>query len=369
MITSMSAQTSKQTSGNIDLRSGSLDRPSDKEMVRAMLQSDASYDGVFFTCVKTTGIFCIPSCPARKPLKRNVEFQPTVRGCLLAGYRPCLRCKPLAIGYDKPAWLDQLVALVESAPSEKITDADLRALDISPHAARRYFQRKFDISFQAYHRMRRMGLALRHIRSGGSDSEAAYDHGYESLSGFRDAFQKSFGVTPANCGNLTSIETQTIDTPVGPMVACATDEGVCLLEFADRRALQRQIATLKKRLSGVIVPGANARLKHLRSELQDYFAGKRKTFSVPLVVPGTPFQEFVWQQQLTIPFGETRSYEQIAKAIGRPKAQRAVGRASGDNRIAILIPCHRVVRSDGSLSGYGGGLWRKHFLLNLERSG
>jgi AraC family transcriptional regulator of adaptative response/methylated-DNA-[protein]-cysteine methyltransferase len=214
-----------------------------------------------------------------------------------------------------------------------------------------------------------MGLALKHIQAGGTDIEAAIDHGYESLSGFRDAFQKTFGVTPMTSKNLTCILTRTIDSPIGPLVACASDEGVCLLDFADRRALESQIETFKKRLNGVIIPGINQHLEQLSDEMSEYFFGERTTFTVPLVAPGTPFQEKVWAELARIPFAETRSYEQIAHSIGHPGAQRAIGRANGQNPIAIMVPCHRVIRSDGSLSGYGGGLWRKYYLLELERTG
>jgi len=269
---------------------------------------------------------------------------------------------------DTPAWLDDLLLRVDSAPADRFTDSDLRACGIDPYAVRRYFQRNFDLTFHAYHRSRRMGLALRHIQCGATDLRAAFDHGYESLSGFRDAFQKTFGVTPMNSKNLTAILTRTIDTPVGPLVACATDDGLCMLEFADRRALQKQVETLNRRLQGVVVPGINEHLEQLNVELQEYFAGDRTQFDIRLVTPGTEFQELVWAELRRIPFGQTRSYEQVASAVGHPSAQRAVGRANGDNRIAIVIPCHRVIRSDGTLSGYGGGLWRKHFLLDLERS-
>ncbi len=141
-----------------------------------------------------------------------------------------------------------------------------------------------------------------------------------------------------------------------------------MLEFADRRAFKKQIETLKRRTGGAIVPGTCDHLEQLGRELEEYFGGGREEFSVPLTAPGTDFQRRVWSQLRRIPYGETTSYERLAEAMGRPGAQRAVGRANGDNRIAILIPCHRVVRSDGTLCGYGGGLWRKQFLLDLERA-
>jgi AraC family transcriptional regulator of adaptative response/methylated-DNA-[protein]-cysteine methyltransferase len=154
---------------------------------------------------------------------------------------------------------------------------------------------------------------------------------------------------------------------VGPLVAGATARGVCFLEFADRPAFERQLAVLRKRLGTTIVPGRNEHIDRLADELSRYFAGKLTRFTVPLVVPGTAFQRSVWERLLRIPFGRTTSYGKLAEELGRPGAQRAVGRANGDNRVAIVIPCHRVVQKNGELRGYGGGLWRKKFLLDHER--
>src|SRR5262249_32136012 len=143
--------------------------------------------------------------------------------------------------------------------------------------------------------------------------------------------------------------------------------GICLLEFTDRRALETQLATVRRRFACAMVPGEHDLLERLQDELDEYFAGTRTEFTVPLVYPGSPFQRQVWEQLLQIPYGETRSYEDVARAVGTPAGQRAVGMANGQNRIAIVIPCHRVVNKDGRLGGYGGGLWRKQFLLDLER--
>jgi AraC family transcriptional regulator of adaptative response/methylated-DNA-[protein]-cysteine methyltransferase len=145
------------------------------------------------------------------------------------------------------------------------------------------------------------------------------------------------------------------------------DEGVCLLEFTDRRLLEARLAMAGRRFGAPVVPGANEHLERLRSELASYFAGSLRSFSVPLTYPGTPFQRRVWEQLLAIPYGETRSYQELAVAVGEPNAFRAVGRANGLNRIAILIPCHRVINKNGGLGGYGGGLRRKRYLLDLER--
>ena len=159
----------------------------------------------------------------------------------------------------------------------------------------------------------------------------------------------------------------TIETPLGPMAAAATDDGICLLEYTDPHRLEAQVAGLRRRVAPLIVDGDHPHLEKLRRQLVDYFAGGLKQFTVPIVAPGTPFEENVWRALQKIPYGQTRSYSEIAKELGSREGQRAVGRANGLNRIAIVIPCHRVVNQDGGLGGYGGGLWRKERLLDLER--
>jgi len=159
---------------------------------------------------------------------------------------------------------------------------------------------------------------------------------------------------------------QLLDSPIGPIAAAATAEGVCLVEFARPERLEPQLAELRRWFGSEPVDGSNPHLEQLKGELAEYFAGRRTQFSTPLVYPGTPFQQRVWNELLRIPYGQTRSYEELAAIVSSIKAQRAVGRANGTNRISILIPCHRVVNKDGKLGGYGGELWRKEFLLTLE---
>lgn len=348
-----------------------LDRPplpSRAEMERAFLQGDASYDGLFYTGVRTTGIFCRPSCSARKPKPENVEFFGTVKDVLFAGYRACLRCKPLETGEDHPAWLDALMARIDAEPSARIREADLKAMGLDPARVRRYFASRYGLTFQAYCRARRLSHALESIKHGGSVDDAVFDAGYESHSGFREAFVKAFGATPGAAGRTGTVHLGWIDTPLGPMIAGASDDGLVLLEFTDRRMLEAQLATVRKRFGAGLVPGEHPHLATLRTELEAYFAGTLTEFSLPLVAPGTPFEERVWAELLKIPYGETRSYEDVAVALDNRGAVRAVGRANGLNRIAIVIPCHRVVNKSGELGGYGGGLWRKRRLLHLEKS-
>ena len=332
-----------------------------------MLGRDASYDGVFFTAVKTTGIFCRPSCPGKKPHAKNVEYFPTAREALLAGYRPCKRCRPMDTNGRPPEWVARLLAEGERKPTRRWRDRDLRAMAIDPARARRYFNEHYGMTFQAYSRSRRMGVALAQIREGGPLMKVAMEHGYQSNSGFRDAFEKVFGQPPGKSQMVDHIVATIIESPIGSLLLGATDKALCLLEFSDRRALETQVATLRRRFDNSIVPGTNKWTEQAVDELTQYFEGKLKRFRVPIVYPGTPFQQTVWDRLRQIPYGETISYARLAKDVGQPNAQRAVGTANGKNRLAIIIPCHRVVNKDGKLGGYGGGLWRKQFLLDLER--
>jgi AraC family transcriptional regulator of adaptative response/methylated-DNA-[protein]-cysteine methyltransferase len=212
-----------------------------------------------------------------------------------------------------------------------------------------------------------MSEALQQIRAGAALDEVALGNGYESHSGFREAFARTFGQPPGRARTSGCVVVDWLESPLGPLVVGAVQKGVCLLEFTDRRMLETQFTTLRKRFEAPILPGNHEHLEQLKDEMARYFTGQLTNFNVPLVYPGTPFQQRVWEGLLRIPYGQTRSYEDLACAVGVPGGSRAVGRANGSNRIAIVIPCHRVVNKSGELGGYGGGLWRKQFLLDLER--
>ena len=341
--------------------------PSPEEMFRAFATRDARYEGVFFTGVRTTGIFCRPTCSARKPKHRNVEFYASVADALAAGYRACLRCRPLEPVGATPDWVRGLVAAVEAEPTRRWSDRELREqFDLDPTRVRRWFLKTHGLTFHAYSRARRLASAMAHVKEGRPLTNVAYDHGYESLSGFRDAFTRTFGTTPGRPGPDHAVLTR-LNTPLGPMVAGATSKGVCLLEFADRRMLETQLKRIAKRLGQPPVPGEHPLLDQLSGQLDEYFRGERRDFDLPLVLSGTPFQERVWNALLRIPYGETISYDELARRVDCPGGQRAVGRANGDNRIAVVVPCHRVIRASGAMGGYGGGLPRKQWLLDLER--
>jgi AraC family transcriptional regulator of adaptative response/methylated-DNA-[protein]-cysteine methyltransferase len=227
---------------------------------------------------------------------------------------------------------------------------------------------QYGMTFHSYCRAHRMGNALESIRNGMTLDEAIGESGYESHSGFRDAFQRVFGDAPVRSRAKGCILATWLETPLGPMVAGANREGVCLLEFTDRRMLETQFVTVRRRFRSSVVPGTNDHLEQLKEELARYFAAQLVRFTVPLLYPGTSFEERVWSELLRIPYGETRSYEELAAATGVSSAARAVGAANGRNRICIVIPCHRVINKNGELSGYGGGVWRKRLLLESERT-
>jgi O-6-methylguanine DNA methyltransferase len=255
----------------------------------------ASPDDRRFIAVTTTGIFCRPGCPAPAPLPGHVERLATARAALFAGYRACLRCRPL------------------EADGVAVTNAELRrAARLRPilGAARR-------------DRRRRSGTS----------------------------------------GVVVSM----LITPLGRILTGAIDEGICLLEFTDRPMLPTQLDVLSRRLGRPIVAGRHPHVDRLQAELDDYFARRGTSFEVPVVAPGSPFQERTWAELRSIPPGETLSYEELAERVGRPGAQRAVGTANGANRVALVIPCHRVVRKNGETGNYGGGRWRKAWLLAHEQ--
>jgi AraC family transcriptional regulator of adaptative response/methylated-DNA-[protein]-cysteine methyltransferase len=334
----------------------------------AIGKKDTFYEGVFITAVKTTGIFCRPSCRARKPKPENVIFYDTAQEALQNGFRPCKVCRPIESLDVTPEYIKDIIKELHQDPYLRIKDQDLRERDIEPSQIRRWFKKHHNMTFHTYQRMLRINTAFNSINRGETITNSAFDSGYESLSGFNESFSSIFGASPKNSDNKSVLNIVRFTTPIGPMFACASSKGICLLEFTDRRMLETEFNDLRKRLDAVILPGENRYLDQVQTEMEEYFAGKRKSFSVPLHTPGTDFQNSVWKILKDIPYGETRSYKQQAIAIGNPKAVRAVASANGHNRVGIIIPCHRVIGSDGSLTGYGGGLHRKKWLLDFEKA-
>ena len=341
--------------------------PSAETMYRALVNRDSTFEGIFYAGVRTTGIFCRPTCSAKKPARQNVDFFSTPSDALHGGYRPCLRCHPMDPDKRPPKLIERLRAEVERAPGGRLTDKELTALSIDPSTARRQFKRHYGMTFQAYYRARRLGLALREVKRGGRVDEVQNGSGFESASGFRDAFTRIFGEPPTSAKSQSGLFAERIETPLGAMLAIADDEGLRLLEFVDRRAMEHELGILRRRLRTNVVPGEHRYLTAVRKQLGEYFAGDRMEFNVPLAPVGSPFQMRAWKILQKIPAGETRSYSWMAEQLGDVNARRAVGHANGSNMLCIIIPCHRVIRADGTLCGYGGGLWRKKWLLDHER--
>ncbi|MBA3648081.1 MAG: bifunctional transcriptional activator/DNA repair protein Ada [Chitinophagales bacterium] len=337
-------------------------------MYNALVNKDSTFEGIFFAGVKTTGIFCRPTCPAKKPKPENVEYFSSAKEALLYGYRPCKVCEPLLLNGEEPAEIKNLLNELHQAPHVRIKASDLRDKKLDPVKIARWFKKNMSITFNSYQKSLRLVHAYGKIRQGEKVTSAAYDSGYESLSGFAGLFKKHTGFSPVKSIHHHIISIIRIPTPLGPMCAGATEDGICLLEFADRRMLETQFKRIERIFNAKVIPGTNTHLEKLTSQLNEYFNGTRKSFDVQLLLKGTSFQTKVWEALQTIPYGSTASYQFQAKHIGNANAVRAVARANGDNRIAIIVPCHRVIGSNGMLTGYGGGLWRKQYLLDLEKN-
>jgi len=337
-----------------------------EEKYNAIGKQESLYEGVFITAVTSTGIFCRPSCRAKKPKADNVVFYDSPQEALQNGFRPCKICKPMEPEGDCPNEIKQLIAELHENPFLKIKDYDLRKRDIEPSFIRRWFKKHHSMTFHSYQKLLRINKAYNQIKEGNSVTGTAFGVGYESLSGFNHSYKDIFGESPANSKDKNVINITRFTTKLGAMFACATNEGLCLLEFADRRLLEWEFTDLRKRLNAVILPGENIFLDQVQVEVQEYMDGKRKEFSVPLDTIGTDFQKKVWKMLQQIPYGETWSYQEQATKMGNSKAVRAVASANGYNKIGLIIPCHRVIGSNGDLTGYGGGIGRKKWLIEME---
>lgn len=337
-----------------------------QEYYEALVKKDSTYDGIFFAGIKTTGIFCHPTCTARKPKFENCQFYLTAEEALLAGFRPCKICHPMSFPHDILEEVKQLVTAVEEHPEKRWQESDFRELGLHSATARRKFKAVYGMTFVQYARSRRMGLAFKEIANGSKVIDQQVATGYESASGFNDAFTKIMG-NPAKKTAIKVLNANFISTPIGQMISLSDEKYIYLLEFADRRGLEHEIERLRLKLNARIIPGQNKINELLEQQLNQYFKKERTTFDVPLFRMGTSFQKKVWQILEEIPIGEVWSYKDIAEKLGDKNKVRAVGNANGANQLAIVIPCHRVIKTNGELGGYGGGLERKKYLLALER--
>src|SRR4029079_6442378 len=312
--------------------------------------------------VKSKGIYCKPSCPARRPKREHVEFFATADEARAAGYRACLRCKPDEVGRDREA-LARAVKLIEAAEEPLTLDEVAGTVGYAPHHFQRLFKRDLGVSPAEYARGLRNQRTQAALKANGRVTDAVYDAGYAGPSSFYSDAKERLGMTPSawrDGGRGETIRWTRWASTLGRMMIAATSKGICRLTFDDSEASLRRLFP-----RATIVEDAGA-LKELIEGALEAIERPVSAHQLPIDVAGTAFQEAVWRELRKIPAGETRSYAQIAAAIGHPKAVRAVGRAHGDNHICVLIPCHRVIRSDGSLGGYGGGIDRKKKLLAAE---
>lgn len=345
--------------------------PDPQILYQALLDRDPSYDGHVFVGVTSTGIFCRLSCPARKPKFENSRFFDHPSACLEAGFRPCQRCRPLDFLRRKEKVVAQLLDCLDQRPDHFWCEGDLVAMDLDPSTVRRAFKRHIGMTFLDLARLRRKARGLDTIASGHSVMDAQLDAGYQSGSGFREAIIRLIGDSPAHLKNRDLLKADWLETPIGTMLAVADRHHLHLLEFSERKGLPNELKKLRLYSQAAISFGRFAPIDQIETELQHYFtthgASKFSGFNTPLALHAPPFTRMVWDQLLQIPLGQTRTYAELAALSGRPTAIRAVANANGANQLAIIIPCHRTIGSDGTLTGYGGGLWRKRWLLEHEK--
>jgi AraC family transcriptional regulator of adaptative response/methylated-DNA-[protein]-cysteine methyltransferase len=333
-----------------------------QQMWDAFEARDRNADGSFVVAVKTTRIYCKPSCPARRPKREHVSFFIDARQAAAEGYRACLRCKPDDASRDREA-VAKAVRLIEQTEGPISLSEVAQAVDYTPAHFQRLFKREMGVSPAAYARGLRVRRAEAAMSDSGTVTDAIYEAGYSGPSRFYADAKERLGMAPSawrDGGRGETIRFAIVESPLGPLLIAATAKGICRLTFnEDEGALNRRFPNADVRPDdgsmAALVEGALAAIQAPASAPE-----------LPIDVRGTAFQEAVWNELRKIPLGQTRSYADIAAAVGKPGAVRAVGTANGSNPVSVLVPCHRVIRSDGSLGGYGGGLPNKRKLLEAE---
>jgi len=338
---------------------------SESQKYHILSTRDENYAGVFIAAIRTTGIYCRPGCPARTPREENCEYFDTVAMAQRAGYRACKRCHPDTPFTPPPDHVDAALALLKQDPSKIWRETDVSAQGWDNSTLRRQFQKRFGMTFLAYARAQRLKAAAESLDAGESVINAQIDAGYGSASGFRAAYKAQFGAAPSKSGKAP-LYVDWIETPLGRMISIADDDALFVLEFTDRKNMQGQLARLMRYHGREIKLGRTPISDQIRTELGAYFKGNLQDFETPIALSGTAFQSQVWRALMDIPYGQTRSYAQLAQDIGSEKAVRAVASSNARNALAIIIPCHRVISKSGAMAGYAGGVGRKVKLLTLE---
>jgi AraC family transcriptional regulator of adaptative response/methylated-DNA-[protein]-cysteine methyltransferase len=335
----------------------------------AVVARDAAFDGRFVSAVETTGIYCRPSCPAKRPNRANVRFYDTAEEAERAGFRPCKRCKPTepSLAQQHAEKVRETCRLIETAEEEPKLNELAAAVGLSPHHFHRIFKAVLGVTPKAYataHRHKRVRDAL---GRGTTVTQAIYGAGFNSNGRFYATSSEVLGMTPTEFrsgGSNTEIKFTIGECSLGLVLVAASDKGVCAILFGDDP--ETLAGDLKKQFPRAQLVGGDKSFEQLASEVIGFVEDPRIGFDLPLDIRGTAFQHRVWDALRRIAVGSTASYAEIAKIIGAPRSTRAVARACATNRIAVAIPCHRVVGSDGSLTGYRGGVARKRALLAKE---
>lgn len=339
--------------------------PDEDALWAAVERRDRAQDGRFVFAVRTTGIYCKPSCPARRPKRNHCFFHVDSAAARAAGYRPCLRCRPDEAARDVGA-VERALGLLDSGQERISLPALAEAVGYAPHHFQRIFKHITGVSPAAYARAVRARRAEAALGQGGTEriTDAAYDAGYGAPSRFYAEAKERMGMTPGawkNGGAGERIRATVAATSLGPLLVAATEKGLCRIAFDET---ETDLRTRFPRAE--IMPPDDAFAALVQSVVALVDDPARTAHDLPLDARGTAFQQAVWQALRAIPPGETRTYAQIAAMVGRPQAVRATGTACGDNALAVLVPCHRVLRSDGGLGGYAYGLERKKALLERE---
>ncbi len=338
---------------------------------RATLARDTAADRIFVYAVSSTGIYCRPSCPSRKPARRHVTFFQTPEAAERAGFRPCRRCRPqdYARGDARVELVMRACRLIDAHGEERLSlDEISRNVGLSPHRLRRAFMHVTGVTPREYADARRLGRFKKRLREGDSVTHALYDAGYGSSSRLYERAQERLGMTPGTYrrgGQGMRIEYATANSPVGRLLVGATPRGACAVYLGDSdEALERALAD---EYPSAKISQADGGVGRWIEVILQHLDGKQLHLDLPTDVKATAFQHRVWQQLRAIPYAETRSYREIAERLGAPRAARAVARACATNRVSLIVPCHRVVRGDGGLGGYRWGIDRKARLLAHER--
>lgn len=343
----------------------------DEQLWSAVVARDAAHDGEFVFAVSTTGVYCRPSCAARRPRRENVTFFLRPDEAEKAGFRACLRCRPRAAsGNPQADFAKQVCRYIEQHLDEPVTLVRLgKVFGQSPFHLQRRFKAAVGITPREYADSCRLRLLKRNLQAGDNVTRAMYDAGYGSSSRLYEKTASQLGMTPDRYrrGAIAATVRYAIsDSPLGRMLIAATDKGVCAIQFG--RSDGELLEGLKREFPFAVRKADESGLQLWVEALLAKMAGKELNAALPLDIRSTAFQRRVWTHLQSIPFGATRSYSEVAKAIGQPSASRAVARACATNPVAVAIPCHRVVREDGSLSGYRWGVERKKALLEMERA-